>query len=666
MMTVSTPNTTPQTLLEATALNTGKIAILDCGAQYTKVIDRRIRQQAVETVIYPLEVPLETLKAAGLSGIILSGGPHSVYEPNAPRCDAGIFQLGVPVLGICYGMQLMTHLFGGVVAGCSHKEYGETTIQLLPEVACPLFAGLETNQLVLMSHGDSVTQLGEGFVETAVSITPHADGTQTKVVAGIAHTEKPFYGVQFHPEVELTENGEAMLNQFLFAVCKVTPSFSVENRLAGLIADIQAQAQNHPVFVLLSGGVDSSVVAALLLKALGGDQVFGVHVNTGLMRLNESDLVCDALTALGLKHLKRLDAQEAFLSATAVNEAGQAIGPLRTEIDPEAKRQLIGDTFFHLIDAEMKATVAEHGLVAEKIMLAQGTLRPDLIESGNRDISKTAHKIKTHHNDVALIQQQRALGLVIEPNKDLHKDEVREVGRLLGLPEALVVRQPFPGPGLGVRVLCANEAFGLEQYDTLNAKLHAILAEDGLTGCLLPVRTVGVQGDGRTYAFVAGINAPNYDTPEGLAVLQKVAKAIPNRLAGVNRLALNLLSVTSPLPAELKTIVPTTLVPEVIEPLQQIDDVVTQAFLAKADFASISQLLTVCLPVGVGGEVPKRSVAIRGVVTSDFMTARPAWWGKEMPFGFLPALASQLHQHYGLAYVFYDLTGKPPATVEWE
>ena len=299
-------------------------------------------------------------------------------------------------------------------------------------------------------------------------------------------------------------------------------------------------------------------------------------------------------------------------------------------------------------------------------MLAQGTLRPDLIESGNRDISKTAHKIKTHHNDVALIQQQRALGLVIEPNKDLHKDEVREVGRLLGLPEALVVRQPFPGPGFGVRVLCANEAYGLEQYDDLNAKLHAILAEDGLTGCLLPVRTVGVQGDVRTYAFVAGINAPNYDTSEGLAVLQKVAKAIPNRLAGVNRLALNLLSATQPLPSELKTIVPTTLVPEVIEPLQRIDDAVTQAFLAEADFASISQLLTVCLPVGLGDETSKRSVAIRGVVTSDFMTARPAWWGQELPFGLLPQLAKQLQEQHQLAYVFYDLTGKPPATVEWE
>jgi GMP synthase (glutamine-hydrolysing) len=306
------------------------------------------------------------------------------------------------------------------------------------------------------------------------------------------------------------------------------------------------------------------------------------------MRLNESDLVCDALTALGLKHLKRLDAQEAFLSACGVNEAGQAIGPLSTETDPEAKRQLIGDTFFHLIDAEMKATVTEHGLVAEKIMLAQGTLRPDLIESGNRDISKTAHKIKTHHNDVALIQQQRALGLVIEPNKDLHKDEVREVGRLLGLPEALVVRQPFPGPGLGVRVLCANQPYGLDQYDDLNAKLHAILAEDGLTGCLLPVRTVGVQGDGRTYAFVAAINAPLYDTPAGLAILQKVAKAIPNQLAGVNRLALNLLSATQLLPTAIKTIVPTTLVPDVIEPLQQIDDTVTQTFMTQADFASIS------------------------------------------------------------------------------
>jgi GMP synthase (glutamine-hydrolysing) len=657
-------NPTP-TATSAGMATTGKIAILDCGAQYTKVIDRRIRQQAVETVILPLEVPLETLKTGGFSGIILSGGPHSVYEADAPKCDAGIFQLGIPVLGICYGMQLITHLFNGVVQGCSHKEYGETTIQLAPNAAeqCPLFVGLALNQVVLMSHGDSVTTLGEGFVQTATSTTHHADGTQTNVVAAIAHSTLPFYGVQFHPEVELTENGQQMLTQFLFDVCHAQPTFSVENRLEGLIAEIQTQAQHHPVFVLLSGGVDSSVVAALLLKALGGDQVFGVHVNTGMMRLNESNLVCDALTALGLKHLKRLDAQEAFLSAIGVNEAGQGIGPLAVETEPEAKRQLIGDTFFHLIDAEMKATMQEHGLNPEKILLAQGTLRPDLIESGNRDISKTAHKIKTHHNDVPLIQQQRALGLIIEPNKDLHKDEVREVGRLLGLPEALVVRQPFPGPGLGVRVLCATQAYGLSQYDALNTKLQQLLAATGLTGCLLPVRTVGVQGDGRTYAFVAAVDAPQYDTPEGLAVLQQLAKTIPNQLAGVNRLAVNLLCHTTPLPTSLKTIIPTTLTPDVITHLQQVDDAVTQAFMAETAFDKISQLLTVCVPVG---ENNKRSVAIRGVVTSDFMTARPAWWGQEIPFGFLPALAQHLQIEHNLSYVFYDMTGKPPATVEWE
>lgn len=644
---------------------TGKIAILDCGAQYTKVIDRRIRQQAVETVILPLEVSVEMLKAGGFSGIILSGGPHSVYEADAPKCDAEIFQLGIPVLGICYGMQLMTYVFNGVVQGCSHKEYGETTIQLAPNAAqqCPLFANLAPTQVVLMSHGDSVTTLGEGFVQTATSTTHHADGTKTEVVAAIAHKTLPFYGVQFHPEVELTEHGQQMLTQFLFDVCHAQPTFSVENRLEGLIAEIQAQAQHHPVFVLLSGGVDSSVVAALLLKALGGDQVFGVHVNTGMMRLNESDLVCDALTALGLKHLKRLDAQEAFLSATGTSEAGNTIGPLAVETEPEAKRQLIGDTFFHLIDAEMKATMQEHGLSPEKILLAQGTLRPDLIESGNRDISKTAHKIKTHHNDVPLIQQQRALGLIIEPNKDLHKDEVREVGRLLGLPEALVVRQPFPGPGLGVRVLCATQAYGLDQYDTLNTKLQQLLATVGLTGCLLPVRTVGVQGDGRTYAFVAAVDAPQYDTPEGLAVLQQLAKDIPNQLAGVNRLAVNLLCHTKPLPASLKTIIPTTLTSDVITHLQQVDDAVTQAFMAETAFDKISQLLTVCVPVG---ENNQRSVAIRGVVTSDFMTARPAWWGQEIPFGFLPALAKRLQVEHNLSYVFYDMTGKPPATVEWE
>jgi GMP synthase (glutamine-hydrolysing) len=637
------------------------IAILDCGAQYTKVIDRRLRQLNVESVIYPIDVQASVLQDAGIKGIILSGGPHSVYDLGAPKCDGAIFDLDVPVLGICYGMQLMTQHFGGIVGSCARKEYGETEITV--DTSSPLFTGLNPTQHVLMSHGDSVTQLGEGFVAIAESVSKEA-GKTVNVHAGIAHQNKPFYGVQFHPEVELSTEGTAMLERFLFNICHLSGSFKLADRLETMLAELKAHVQDRPVFVLVSGGVDSSVVAAALIKALPAQQVYAVHINTGLMRQDESDLVCDALKAIGLTHLKRLDAQDFFLDFTTLDDTGRTIGPLKDATDPEEKRRLIGDAFFRLIDAEMKATLEEAGVNADDVLLAQGTLRPDLIESGNRDVSKTAHKIKTHHNDVPLIQAQRNKGLIVEPNRDLHKDEVRQVGRLLGLPEALVIRQPFPGPGLGVRMLCAKQAYGLEAYDSLNADLQEIACEFELRAVLLPVRTVGVQGDGRTYSYVAAIEAEDFDSTDGFKAVRHAARELTNRLPLINRIALNILPSRS-LPTAIKTITPTTLTPDAIAQLQTWDAQVTSYTLAHAEFNAISQLLAVMLPVAVDS-VGTRSLAVRAVVTSDFMTARPAVVGQELPEGFLSGLGQHMAQCQGVGHVFYDVTSKPPATVEWE
>jgi GMP synthase (glutamine-hydrolysing) len=637
------------------------IAILDCGAQYTKVIDRRLRQMNVESMIYPIDVQASVLQDAGIKGIILSGGPHSVYDAGSPQCDGAIFDLGVPVLGICYGMQLMTQHFGGIVESCSRKEYGETEISV--DTTSPLFTNLNPTQHVLMSHGDSVTQLGEGFVAIAESVSEEA-GKTVNVHAGIAHQSKPFYGVQFHPEVELSTEGTAMLERFLFEICHLSGSFKLADRLETMLAELKAQVQDRPVFVLVSGGVDSSVVAAALIKALPAEQVYAVHINTGLMRQDESDLVCDALQAIGLTHLKRLDAQDFFLDFTTLDDAGRTIGPLKEATDPEEKRRLIGDAFFRLIDAEMKATLEEAGVSADDVLLAQGTLRPDLIESGNKDVSKTAQKIKTHHNDVPLIQAQRDKGLIVEPNRDLHKDEVRQVGRLLGLPEALVIRQPFPGPGLGVRMLCANTAYGLDAYDTLNADLQRVAGEFSLQAVLLPVRTVGVQGDGRTYSYVAAIEAEDFDSIQGFKAVRHAARELTNRLPLINRIALNI-APSRALASSIKTITPTTLTSDAIAQLQNWDAHVTAYTMAHADFNTISQLLAVMLPVAVDG-VGSRSLAVRAVVTSDFMTARPALVGQELPEGFLSGLGSHLQGLAGVGHVFYDVTSKPPATVEWE
>jgi GMP synthase (glutamine-hydrolysing) len=585
-----------------------------------------------------------------------------VYEEDSPQCDAGLFDLGVPVLGICYGMQLMMQHFGGVVESCARKEYGETVIDV--DSAHPLFKGMDAQQQVLMSHGDSVTTLGEGFSQIAVSKADH-NGEAVEVMAAVGHASKPFYGLQFHPEVELSINGEDMLKHFLFDICAVSGAFTLDTRLDDMLDELRAQVGDAPVFVLVSGGVDSSVVAAALAKALPPEQVYAVHINTGLMRKNESDLVCEALKAIGLRNLKRLDAQEFFLNFTTEDDDGETIGPLNEATDPEEKRRLIGDAFFRLIDKEMNETLATAGIDPKGVMLAQGTLRPDLIESGNKDVSKTAQKIKTHHNDVPLIQQQREKGLIVEPNRDLHKDEVRQVGRLLGLPEELVIRQPFPGPGLGVRILCANQPFGVNRYDGLNAELQKILKEYGMKGCLLPVRTVGVQGDGRTYSYCAAIEYGKFDSVEGFQQLRHVAREVPNRIKAVNRLAVNIAGNILPVPKEIKTITPTTLTPDVIRHLQKLDATVTDAFMTDAHFDKISQLLSVMIPIDVKGE-GRRALAIRGVVTSDFMTARPAEIGKEIPVGFLTKLGKKLAIDGNVSQVLYDITGKPPATVEWE
>lgn len=649
-----------------------KIAILDGGAQYTKVIDRRLRELNVETQIFPLDVAVSTLQQ-GFGGIILSGGPHSVYEAGAPQCSPELFELGLPVLGICYGMQLMAQSLGGKVERLERREYGETLIEVS---STGLFTGLSQQQQVLMSHGDSVSVLPPGFVKTATSKANH-NNALLEVTAAIADETRHFYGLQFHPEVDLTENGQAMLANFCTHICQITPSFTLQNRLEALLEELREQVDQNPVVVLLSGGVDSTVVAALLVKALGVEaasrQVFGIHVDTGLMRLGESDLVCEALKALGLKNLERLDAGPEFLTATGILEKDEqplSIGPLSEELDPEAKRRLIGDTFFHLTNAKMQALFKQLGAKAEHVLLAQGTLRPDLIESGNVGVSATAQKIKTHHNDVPLIQAMREAGRVVEPNRDLHKDEVRQLGRLLGLPEALVARQPFPGPGLGVRILCTQTPYGLAGYDELNGQLQGMAASYGAKACLLPVRSVGVQGDGRTYAHCAALEAPDFDTPEGFERLRTLAREIPNQLAGINRLVVNLLPKTRPLPDCWKTVVPTTLSPEAITQLQGWDDAVTRFMSEEGALPSISQLLAVLLPVSLIETPNSRSLVVRAVVTNDFMTARPALVGVGKGKEFSPGLLSLLAQHFKsdptLSHLFYDITSKPPATVEWE
>lgn len=620
-----------------------KIAILDCGGQYTKVIDRKVRELGVYTDIFPIGVEKEKLE--GYQGIILSGGPSSVYENGAPTYDGAIFDLGKPTLGICYGMQLINEHFGGQVRPQVKTEYGQMTIDVDP--SCPIFRGLDAKQVVLMSHGDAVAKLAPTFRTVAVT---------GDVVAGIYSEEKKIIGVQFHPEVELTENGMTLLENFLRIVCNLTEVYALEDRIQTSIDMIRSRVgEDGKVVVLVSGGVDSAVTAALLVKALRPDQVFAIHIDHGLMRKDESDLICQNLADLGLTQMQRINAEDAFFH-TPLEIDGERYATLSETCEPEKKRAIIGHMFFVVTEEAAKAL----NLDFETAYLAQGTLRPDLIESGNPDVSGYAHKIKTHHNDVGVIRKLRDKGHVIETNWDWHKDEVRQVARMLGLDEAIASRQPFPGPGLGVRLICC-EAGGIPLENEKCAELAAFVKSFGerYDARLAPIRSVGVQGDNRSYknlSLLSSSDGMDCDWDE----VMTVARDIPNKLNYINRVAYRVDSADR---CENVVCGGLHVCREAADLLREIDAIVTANLMNKR----IAQCFAVLLPLSVDEE-KKYSCAIRVVVTSDFMTARSAKPGVDFSVDALKQTVRQIKEAVGdqVSMIYYDVTGKPPATVEWE
>ena len=526
--------------ISKTAMTQDKILILDFGSQVTQLIARRVREAHVYCELHPYDMPLDDIKAFNPKGIILSGGPNSVYNSDY-QADTGIFDLGIPVLGICYGMQFMAYHLGGDVEPGNQREFGYAQVKTIDSELTRGISDGQPNTLdVWMSHGDKVSKLPDGF--SIIGDTPSCP------IAMMEHAAKQFYGIQFHPEVTHTKQGRALLNRFVLDICDAKPSWTMPNYIDEAVAKIREQVGSDKVILGLSGGVDSSVAAALIHRAIG-DQLTCVFVDHGLLRQNEGQMVMDMFTRnLGVRVI-HVDAEKQFLDKLA------------GVTDPERKRKIIGAEFIKVFDTEEKK-------LTNAKWLAQGTIYPDVIESAGAKTNK-AHAIKSHHNVGGLPENMKLK--LLEPLRDLFKDEVRELGVALGLPREMVYRHPFPGPGLGVRILGEVKkeyADLLRQADDIFIQELRNTTDDNGTSwydltsqafaVFLPVKSVGVMGDGRTYDYV---------------------------------------------------------------------------------------------------------VALRAVITSDFMTAH---WA-ELPYSLLGRVSNRIiNEVKGINRVVYDVSGKPPATIEWE
>lgn len=501
-------------------MNHQTVVVLDFGGQYNQLIARRVRECSVYCEVLPYQTPLSEILAKQPIGIIFTGGPNSVYAENAPQVDPSLFEAGVPVLGICYGVQLMAHTLGGHVTSPDSREYGKTHTAYNTE--CVLFRGLPAEGISWMSHTDYIDRLPEGFSSTA-----HTSACPT---AAMQNPSKKLYGMQFHPEVLHSENGIAMLRNFLYEVCGAVGDWTMGDYARTAIASLREKIGNGKVLLALSGGVDSSVAAALLSKAVG-NQLTCIFVDHGLMRKNEGDEVEAAFGGRDLNFV-RIDASDRFL------------GKLSGVCDPEHKRKIIGEEFIRVFEEEAKK-------IGQVDFLAQGTIYPDVIESGAGE----AAVIKSHHN-VGGLPDHVDFKEIIEPLRLLFKDETRALGRELGLPDYLVDRQPFPGPGLAIRILGEITREKIAILQDADWIFREEIANAGLTNeihqyfaVLTNMRSVGVMGDGRTYDYtlaLRGVTTTDFMTADWARIpyeiLDVISRRIVNEVRGINRIVYDITS----------------------------------------------------------------------------------------------------------------------------
>ena len=623
------------------------IAVIDFGGQYAHLIASRIRRLgAYSEILQPDEVG-DNLDSF-YKGIIFSGGPSSVYDAKAPATSPKLLKSGVPILGICYGHQLIAMQLGGEVRRGDRREYGPAKLNLLGETG--LLKHESNGSTVWMSHGDEVAQLPDGFEIIAT--------TSSCKHTAVYNADRNIYGLQFHPEVSHTGYGETLLRNFI-SICGLSDSWTIDAFGDFERQRIRSELNNKKVFFLVSGGVDSTVAFALLGSELDSSHLKGMLVDTGFLRDNEARSVQSSLSKIGVD-LHVFDARHRFLEALAkVHE-------------PEQKRKIIGELF---IDVQQEVS-QQMGLDKDEWLLGQGTIYPDTIESGG---TKSSNTIKTHHNRVGRIQEMIEQGRVVEPLRDLYKDEVRHLGRLIGLPDDLVDRHPFPGPGLAVRCLCtgADESATSRPFTEIKTQpeLAGLLERLGVSAHLLPLRSVGVQGDQRTYAHPLALHwLKSNHGPVSWSELFEISARLPGSFAEVNRVLLKSGDADFDNQGEQideqRILLPGRFLTEDrIKNLQVADAIVNEFLHEKKIYSEIWQMPVVLIPIGRSRNIgpkesieSKESIVLRPICSTDAMTASVY----EMNDTLLNELTQRILATKRFDAIYYDLTSKPPGTIEWE